>query len=87
MEIVRSNRVIIKYRTANMVSRVSNELAGGFMYYAKAQDALDSGLFCEKLIHSYREGGQWHDFLGKPFVIKNRDELTPEEKNIVNQQQ
>ncbi|CDH30047.1 hypothetical protein XBJ2_500022 [Xenorhabdus bovienii str. Jollieti] len=87
MKIVKSNRVVIMYRTATQVSRVSNELAGGFMYFANAQDAMDTGLFCQKLVFDYWSGDERCDFLDKLFVIKNWDELTPDEKNIVNQQQ
>ncbi|WP_410742168.1 hypothetical protein [Citrobacter freundii] len=32
------------YRTADQVSRVKNELAGSFMYFAEAQDAMDTGI-------------------------------------------
>ncbi|RAW92433.1 MULTISPECIES: hypothetical protein [unclassified Photorhabdus] len=84
MEIVKSNRVIIKYRTADQVSCVSNELAGCFMYFADARDAIDTGLFCQKLVSNYYSGDDRQDFLGKPFVIKNRDELTPDESSIAN---
>ncbi|NHB94621.1 hypothetical protein [Photorhabdus cinerea] len=84
MEIVKSKRVIIKYRTADQVSRTDNSLAGCYSYYAKAQDALDSGLFCEKLIIPYWGDERITDFKGKLFVIKNRDELTLIEQNIVN---
>ncbi|MDE9495684.1 hypothetical protein KKJ09_19380 [Xenorhabdus bovienii] len=87
MRIVKSNQVVIMYRTATQVSRVSNELAGGFMYFANAQDAMDTGLFCQKLVFDYWSGDERFDFLDKPFAIKNWDELTPKEKSIVNQQQ
>lgn len=82
MGIVKSKRVIIQYRTADQVSRVYNSLAGCYLYYANAQDALDSGLFCEKLIFPYYWGDERTDFLGKPFIIKDRDELTKEEQSI-----
>ncbi|MBD2815954.1 hypothetical protein ID850_14540 [Xenorhabdus sp. Flor] len=84
MGIVKSKQVVIKYRTATQVSRVSNELAGSFMYFANALDAIDTGLFCQKLVFDYWPGDERVDFLGKPFVIKSRDELTPEEHSIAN---
>ncbi|WP_416777469.1 hypothetical protein ACNFJN_04490 [Xenorhabdus budapestensis] len=79
MEIMRSNQVVIMYRTANQVSRVSNELAGSYMYFANAQDAMDTGLFCQKLVFDYWPSSKRFDFLDKPFVIKDSSELTPEE--------
>ncbi|TDB48052.1 hypothetical protein [Photorhabdus luminescens] len=82
MKIVKSNRVIIKYRAADQVSRTNNSLAGCYSYYAKGQDALDSGMFCEKLILPYWGDERITDFVGKQFVIKNRDELTPDEQYI-----
>ncbi|MBI6547385.1 hypothetical protein [Xenorhabdus lircayensis] len=72
------------YRTATQVSRVSNKLAGSFSYYANAQDAIDTGLFCQKLVDDYWTGDERFDFLGQPFVIKSREELNPEEYSIAN---
>ena len=40
----------VKYKTATMVSRIDNSLAGSFMYFADPQDAFDTGLFCEKVV-------------------------------------
>ncbi|MBD2816522.1 hypothetical protein ID850_17640 [Xenorhabdus sp. Flor] len=84
MGIIKSKKVVIMYRTADQVSRVSNELAGIFMYFANAQDAMDTGLFCQKLVFDYWPGDERFDFLDKPFVIKRRDELTPDEQSIAN---
>ncbi|MBD2803053.1 hypothetical protein ID854_22055 [Xenorhabdus sp. M] len=81
---MKSKEVVIMYRTANQVSRVSNELAGSFMYFANAQDAMDTGLFCQKLVLDYWSGDERFDFLGKPFVIKNRTELNTDESWIAN---
>ncbi|MBD2804090.1 hypothetical protein [Xenorhabdus szentirmaii] len=81
---MKSKEVVIMYRTANQVSRVSNELAGSFMYFANAQDAMDTGLFCQKLVLDYWSGDERFDFLGKPFLIKSRAELSSEEDSIAN---
>ena len=59
----------IVYLTANQVSKVSNELAGGFSYYADPNDALNTGLFCQKLtipVYDYQNEPKT-DFLGKRF--------------------
>ncbi|PHM49088.1 hypothetical protein [Xenorhabdus sp. KK7.4] len=82
MEIMKSKHVVIMYRTANQVSRVSNELAGSYMYFARAQNAMDTGLFCQKLILDYWDGDEKFDFLEKRFEIKSRCDLTQDEIGI-----
>jgi len=56
----------IVYRGADQVSKVTNELAGSFCYYAEAEDALNNHKFVQK-IHCYEiAGGKYDkDFLGK----------------------
>ena len=41
---------VVMYKTATRVSKVDNSLAGTFMYFADPKDALDTGLFCEKIV-------------------------------------
>lgn len=75
----------VAYRTADQVSRVSNELAGAYMYFAEAQDAMETGLFCQKLLISVWPGERIDrcDFLGKPFRTVSRENLTPTEHSLV----
>ena len=41
---------LVKYKTASQVSQVENSLAGCFMYFADPEDALNTGMFCEKIV-------------------------------------
>lgn len=66
------------YRAADQVSRVQNDLAGSFMYFAEAQDAMDTGLFCQKVLIPV-----WEltiedrcDFLGKRFEMVKKENLS-----------
>lgn len=70
-------RYKVCYRTADQVSRVSNKLAGSFMYFAEAKDALDTGLFCQKLLLPVWELSidDRKDFLGKDFELVNKADL------------
>ncbi|WP_149543099.1 hypothetical protein [Serratia marcescens] len=84
--IVRAPKYYVMYRTADQVSRVKNDLAGSFSYYAEAQDALDSGLFCQKILSPvwgsiYDKNPS--DFLGKRFRIIRTESLTPEESALL----
>ncbi len=81
--VVKSNRVQIMYRTANQVSRVSNELAGSFSYYARADDAMNSGLFCQKLVVPFWGHEDAFDFLDKRFEVKKATDLTPLEQLLL----
>ncbi len=73
------------YRTADQVSRVSNELAGSFMYFASAQDAMDTGLFCQKVLIPVWELSieDRNDFLGKRFEMVKKENLSPTEYSQV----
>ncbi|GEM_PF-3052570 len=73
------------YRTADQVSRVSNELAGSFMYFANAQDAMDTGLFCHKVLIPVWELSieDRSDFLGKRFEMVKKENLSPAEYSQV----
>jgi len=73
------------YRTADQVSRVSNELAGSFMYFALAQDAMDTGLFCQKILIPVwgMSGKERFDFLGKRFEIVSKENLSPRDLSQV----
>lgn len=75
----------ICYRTADQVSRVRNELAGSFMYFATAQDAIDTGLFCQKILipvwELYIE--ERSDFLGKRYEMISKDNLSPSDYSQV----
>lgn len=73
------------YRTADQVSRVSNELAGSFMHFANAQDAMDTGMFCQKILTPIWEmsGEERFDFLGKRFEIVNKENLSPRDYSQV----
>lgn len=77
------NRVQIMYRTADQVSRVSNELAGSFMYFARADDAMESGLFCQKLVVPFWGDEDELDFLDKRFEVKKVSDLTPTEQGLL----
>lgn len=74
----------VTYRTANQVSRVSNELAGSFMYFATAQDAMDTGMFCQKVLIPVWTGDreERQDFLGKPFAFLLRDRMSQDELTL-----
>ncbi len=80
---VQSNRVQIMYRTADQVSRVSNELAGSFMYFARADDAMESGLFCQKLVVPFWGDEDKFDLLNKRFEVKKVSDLTPTEQSLL----
>ena len=73
------------YRTADQVSRVSNELAGSFMYFATAQDAMDTGLFCQKVLIPVWELSieDRSDFLGKRYEMISKDSLSPSDYSHV----
>lgn len=75
----------VVYRTADQVSRVSNELAGSFMYFATAQDAMNTGLFCQKVLIPVWELSieERADFLGKRFEIVDKENLSPSEYSQV----
>ncbi|BET42730.1 hypothetical protein VNF293_27550 [Atlantibacter hermannii] len=75
----------ICYRTADQVSRVSNNLAGAFMYFAVAQDAMDTGLFCQKILIPVWEWSmeERSDFLGKRFDVVSRENLSPTDYSLV----
>lgn len=68
----------VSYRTADQVSRVKNELAGSFMYFANAQDAMDTGLFCQKVLIPVwdKSREERFDFLGKRFEIVSKESLS-----------
>lgn len=70
---------LVKFRTATMVSRVDNSLAGSFMYFADADDALDTGLFCEKIVvwweSEYPFGDMETDVKGKYFRVATKEEI------------
>lgn len=72
------------YRTADQVSRVKNELAGSFMYFAEAQDALDTGLFCQKVLVPVWELSieERCDFLGKRFAMVKKENLSPSDYSL-----
>lgn len=74
----------VTYRTADQVSRVSNELAGSFMYFATGQDAMDTGLFCQKVLIPVWPGDreEKEDFLGKPFAFLLRDRMSQDELSL-----
>ncbi|HEK3185686.1 TPA: hypothetical protein ACXM4F_003249 [Proteus mirabilis] len=71
------------YRTADQVSRVSNELAGCFLHYARADDAMESGLFCQKLVVPFWGDEDKFDFLNKRFEVKKVSDLTPTEQSLL----
>lgn len=73
------------YRTADQVSRVKNELAGSFMYFAEAQDAMDTGLFCQKILIPVWELSieERSDFLGKRYKMVSKDSLSPSDYSQV----
>ncbi|HBV2907961.1 hypothetical protein AAHD79_11040 [Citrobacter freundii] len=73
------------YRTADQVSRVKNELAGSFMYFAEAQDAMDTGLFCQKILIPVWELSieERSDFLGKRYKTLSKDSLSPSDYSQV----
>lgn len=73
------------YRTADRVSRVSNELAGSFMYFATAQDAMDTGLFCQKVLIPVWELSieDRSDFLGKRYEMISKESLSPSDYSQV----
>lgn len=71
------------YRTANRVSRVSNELAGSFSYFARADDAMDSGLFCQKVVVPFWGHEDKFDFLDKRFEVKKVSDLTSTEQLLL----
>lgn len=73
------------YRTADQVSRVKNELAGSFMYFAEAQDAMDTGLFCQKILIPVWELSieERSDFLGKRYEMVSKDSLSPSDYSQV----
>lgn len=80
--IARAPKYYVQYRTADQVSRVTNELAGSFSYYAEAQDALDTGMFCEKLLSPIWgdiSDSKPIDFLGKRFKVIRKENLSPQE--------
>lgn len=84
--IVRAPKYYIQYRTADQVSRVKNELAGSFSYYAEAQDALDTGQFCEKLLSPVWgeiSDSEPFDFLGKRFKVIRTENLSPQEITLL----
>lgn len=78
-------RFKVCYRTADQVSRVSNELAGSFMYFATAQDAMDTGLYCQKILIPVWELSieDRTDFLGKRFEMVDKENLSPSEYSQV----
>ncbi|MCY0803406.1 hypothetical protein AB7W67_07385 [Providencia rettgeri] len=80
---VQSKRVQIMYRTADQVSRVKNELAGSFMYFARAEDAMETGLFCQKLVVPFWGDEDKFDFLDKRFEVKNTNNLSPTEQSLL----
>ena len=73
------------YRTADQDSRVSNELAGSFMYFATAQDAMNTGLFCQKVLIPVWELSieERSDFLGKRYEMISKDSLSPSDYSHV----
>lgn len=73
------------YRTADQVSRVKNELAGSFMYFAESQDAMDTGLFCQKILIPVWELSieERSDFLGKRYKMVSKDSLSPSDYSQV----
>ncbi|EGH9360850.1 hypothetical protein IFG57_004012 [Salmonella enterica] len=73
------------YRTADQVSQVSNELAGSFMYFATAQDAMNTGLFCQKILIPVwvLSINDRTDFLGKQFELVKKDSLTAGDLQLV----
>lgn len=86
LTIVRVPKYYIQYRTTNQVSRVKNELAGSFSYYAEAQDALDSGLFCEKILSPIWgdiSDSKQFDFLGKHFAVILLENLSATESHLI----
>lgn len=57
----------VAYRALEDVSLlVDGTLAGRACFYAEAQDALDTGLPCDKVIISRDHRGRF-DHIGKPF--------------------
>ncbi|MDX6917836.1 hypothetical protein R9X49_22320 [Pectobacterium carotovorum] len=73
------------YRTADQVSRISNALAGSFMYFAVAQDAFDTGLFCQKILTPVWELSieKRFDVLGKRFELLSKDSLSHVDKSLI----
>ncbi len=85
MSKVLAPRYKVCYRTADQVSRVINELAGSFMYFSSAQDAMDTGLFCQKILIPIWELSidDRFDFLGKRFEVIEKEKLSPSEYSQV----
>ena len=65
---------VVMYRTATHVSKVDNSLAGTFMYFADPYDALDTGLFCEKIV-VYLDYQSDSDYLGKFYEEATEQEI------------
>lgn len=75
---------LVKYRAATCVSKVKNELAGSMTYFATAEDAMDSGLFCEKIVAWVEEkfmSDYGSDILGKRYKFATEDEIRKFSRN------
>ena len=75
----------VSYRTATQVSKVSNDLAGAFNYYADPNDAFDTGLMCVKCLTPVYDLSRHevNDLLGKPYKIILKDNLTKSDMDII----
>ena len=66
---------VVMYKTATMVSKVNNSLAGTFMYFADPKDALDTGLFCEKVVVYLNRYSDQKDNLDKFYKEATEEEI------------
>lgn len=75
---------LVKYRAATCVSKVKNELAGSMTYFATGEDAMDSGMFCEKIVSWVEErfmSDYGYDILGKSYKLATEEEIRKFSKN------
>ena len=77
---------VVMYKTATMVSKVDNSLAGTFMYFADPKDALDTGLFCEKVVVWKRteQDEPIIDGYGKSYKEATEEEIDIEIRKLMN---